>query len=86
MIEQTITIGGEQLVYLCLLLRLSVLAHHSRSEYDLPQMQLVVTDTNCWQITVSTDKEHYAFLYSDLYADIDQFAKWGIKLNVVEAE
>ena len=86
MIEQTITVGGEQLVYLCLLLRLAVLAHHSRSEYDLPQMQLVITDRNCWQITVSTDKEHYAFLYSDLHDDIDQFAKWGIKLSVIEAE
>lgn len=86
MIEQTITVGGEQLVYLCLLLRLAVLAHHSRSEYDLPQMQLVITDPNCWQITVSTDKEHYAFLYSDLHDDIDQFAKWGIKLSVIEAE
>lgn len=86
MIEQTITVGGEQLVYLCLLLRLAVLAHHSRSEYDLPQMQLVITDTNCWQITVSTDKEHYAFLYADLQDDIDQFAKWGIKLSVIEAE
>lgn len=86
MIEQAITVGGEQLVYLCLLLRLAVLAHHSRSEYDLPQMQLVIIDTNCWQITVSTDKEHYAFLYSDLQDDIDQFAKWGIKLSVIEAE
>ena len=86
MIEQTLITGGEQLVYLCLLLRLAVLAHHSRSEHDLPQMQLMVTDTNCWQLTVSTDKEHYAFLYSDLYTDIDQFAKWGIKLSVIEAE
>ena len=86
MIEQTITVGGEQLVYLCLLLRLAVLAHHSRSEYDLPQMQLVVTGKNCWQITVSTDKEHYAFLYSDLHDDIEQFAKWGITLSVIEAE
>ena len=84
-LEQTCTIGGDQLVYLCLLLRLAVLAHHSRSEYDLPLMQLVVTDTNHWQITVSTDKKHYAFLYSDLYTDIEQFAKWGVKLTVIEA-
>jgi exopolyphosphatase/guanosine-5'-triphosphate,3'-diphosphate pyrophosphatase len=85
MLEKTCLIGGNQLVYLCLLLRLAVLAHHSRSEYDLPQMQLIVTDTNCWQITVSTDKKHYAFLYSDLCAEIEQFAKWGVKLNVIES-
>lgn len=86
MLEQTCLIGGEQLVYLCLLLRLAVLAHHSRSEHELPDMRLVVTATHCWQITVSTDKKHYAFLLLDLYAEVDQFAKWGIKLTVIEAE
>jgi exopolyphosphatase/guanosine-5'-triphosphate,3'-diphosphate pyrophosphatase len=86
MLEQACLIGGEQLVYLCLLLRLAVLAHHSRSEHELPDMRLVVTATNCWQITVSTDKKHYAFLLLDLYTEVDQFAKWGIKLTVIEAE
>ncbi len=86
MLEQICLIGGNQLIYLCLLLRLAVLAHHSRSEYELPDMHLVVTDTNCWQITVSTDKKHYAFLFSDLEAEIEQFAKWGIKLTVIEAQ
>ena len=86
MAEQACHIGGHQLVYLCLLLRLAVLAHHSRSEYELPQMQLVVTDTDCWQITVSTDKQHYAFLYSDLDAEIEQFAKWGVTLSVIETK
>ncbi|MGM8899558.1 MULTISPECIES: exopolyphosphatase [unclassified Psychrobacter] len=85
MLEQTCNIGGDDLVYLCLLLRLAVLAHRSRSEYDLPDMRLVITDTNCWQLTVSTDKKHYAFLFSDLYVEIEQFAKWGIKLSVIEA-
>lgn len=84
-LEQTCLLGGDQLVFLCLLLRLAVLAHHSRSEHELPLMKLAVIDTNHWQITVSTDKKHYAFLYSDLYADIEQFAKWGMKLTVVEA-
>ncbi len=83
-LEQTCKLGGDQLVYLCLLLRLAVLAHHSRSEYDLPLMKLDIIDTNHWKITVSTDKKHYAFLYSDLYADIEQFAKWGVKLTVIE--
>ena len=84
MLEQTCQLGGEQLLYLCLLLRLAVSAHHSRSEYELPLMELVILDDTHWQITVSTDKKHYAFLYSDLYADIEQFAKWGIELSVIE--
>lgn len=86
LLEQTCQLGGDQLVYLCLLLRLAVLAHHSRSEHELPDMRLVVTDTNCWEITVSTDKKHYAFLYVDLCAEIEQFAKWGVTLTVIEAE
>ena len=85
-LEQTYMLGGDPLVYLSLLLRLAVLAHHSRSEYELPLMKLVIIDTNDWQVTVSTDKKHYAFLYSDLYTDIEQFAKWGIKLSVIEAQ
>ncbi len=84
--EQVGSIGGHQLISLCLLLRLAVLAHHSRSEYKLPKMQLTVTDTHCWQITISTDKQHYAFLCSDLCAESEQFAKWGIQLTVIETE
>ncbi|WP_201587668.1 exopolyphosphatase [Psychrobacter jeotgali] len=83
-LEQVCHIGGNQLVYLCLLLRLAVLAHHSRSEYELPLLQLEITDSHCWQITAATDKEHYAFLLTDLQAEIEQFAKWNIKLSVVE--
>lgn len=85
MLEQTCTIGGDQLVYLCLLLRLAVLAHHSRSDYELPELQLTVVDDNCWQITVTNSSEHYAFLLPDLHTEVDQFAKWGVKLSVVEA-
>lgn len=83
MLAQACLVGDEQLIYLCLLLRLAVLAHHSRSEYDLPDMQLVISDNNRWQITVSTDKLHYAFLFSDLEAEVEQFAKWGVKLVVL---
>ena len=84
MLEQTCNIGGDQLVYLCLLLRLAVLAHHSRSEYELPALELTVMDENRWQITVGDSSEHYAFLLSDLHTEIEQFAKWGVKLSVVE--
>ncbi len=85
MLEQACNIGGDQMVYLCLLLRLAVLVHHSRSEYNAPAMQLTVIATNCWQIKVNADNEHYAFLLADLYAEVEQFAKWGMKLSVIEA-
>ena len=84
MLEQTCLIGGEQLLYLCLLLRLAVLTHHSRSEYDAPSMQLRVTASHCWELTVDAENHHYAFLVSDLMAQIEQFAKWGITLSVIE--
>ncbi|GAF61171.1 LOW QUALITY PROTEIN: exopolyphosphatase [Psychrobacter sp. JCM 18903] len=84
MLEQTCTIGGNQLVYLCLLLRLAVLAHHSRSDHELPELQLQAMDDHCWQITVADSSEHYAFLLPDLHTEIEQFAKWGVTLSVVE--
>ena len=85
MLEQTWVIGGDQLVYLCLLLRLAVLAHHSRSEYELPALELKVIDDNRWQVTVGESSEHYAFLLSDLHTEVEQFSKWGVKLSVIEA-
>ena len=86
MLEQTHLIGGDQLVYLCLLLRLAVLTHHSRSEYSAPTLQLNITDTNSWQLTVVKHSEHYAFLLQDLYAAVEQFAKWGVKLSIIPAQ
>ena len=86
MLEQTCQIGGDQLVYLCLLLRLAVLAHHSRSDYALPELELKVVAENSWQITLADSSEHYAFLLADLRTEIDQFAKWGVQLSVIEAQ
>ena len=86
MFEQTCQIGGNPLVYLCLLLRLAVLAHHSRSDYKLPELELKVISDREWQITVADSSEHYAFLLADLRTEIDQFAKWGVQLSVVEAQ
>ncbi|MDN5619982.1 MAG: exopolyphosphatase [Psychrobacter sp.] len=86
MFEQTCQIGGNSLVYLCLLLRLAVLAHHSRSDYKLPELELKVISDSEWQITVADSSEHYAFLLADLRTEIDQFAKWGVQLSVVEAQ
>ena len=41
-------------------------------------------DDHCWQITVADSSEHYAFLLPDLHTEIEQFAKWGVTLSVVE--
>ena len=46
--------------------------------------QLKIMDKNSWQITVTDNSEHYAFLLSDLHTEIEQFAKWDITLNVIE--
>jgi len=62
------------------------LAHHSRSDHKLPDLALKVTSDSEWQITVTDSSEHYAFLLADLRTEIDQFAKWGIQLSVIEAE
>lgn len=84
MLEQTHHIGGDQLVYLCLLLRLAVLAHHSRSDCALPELTLEVMDDGGWQIAVADSSEHYAFLVADLRTEVDQFSRWGMNLSVVE--
>ena len=86
MLEQTLNIGGDQLVYLCLLLRLAVLAHHSRSDQELPELQLEIIEDNCWQITVANDSEHYAFFCCLTFIlKLINFAKWGVKLSIVAA-
>ena len=84
-LEQACSVGGDSLVYLCLLLRLAVLTHHSRSEYIPPIMNIEVINSNEWQITVTNDNEHYTSLLTDLQAETEQFSKWGIKLSIVEA-
>lgn len=84
-LEQTCQIGGDQLVYLCLLLRIAVLTHHSRSAHRAPTLQLKITDTTHWQIRVTNPNEHYAFLVADLKEEVEAFAKWGIKLSIIEA-
>lgn len=86
MLEQTCQVGGNQLLYLCLLLRLAVLTHHSRSEYEPPIMTLDIIDTNNWQLTIEPNNEHYIYLLPNLYAEVDQFAKWGVSLTVIGRE
>ena len=76
-------IGGLSLVYLCLLLRLAVLAHHSRSDSERPVINLELADEQHWRITIDADSEDYPLLLSDLNDEVEQFAKWHIQLEVV---
>ncbi len=80
--EQAKMIGGDSLVYLCLLLRLAILLHHSRSDHEQARMTLVVKDDTHWQVSVNVDSEDYPLLMSDLNDEVEQFAKWNVALSV----
>lgn len=80
--EQAKMIGGDNLVYLCLLLRLAVLVHHSRSDHNGANIQLSVTDDERWRVQVAADGEHVPLLLSDLADEKDQFDKWDVKLVI----
>ena len=82
-LEQVQMIGGNNLIYLCLLLRLAVLAHHSRSEY-VPNMTISVIDEAHWQVTVpaDADDEVNQLLISELQDDVEEFERWGMNLAV----
>lgn len=81
--EQAKQAGGESLIYLCLLLRLAVLAHHSRSDFERPILNLAIIDKHHWQITIDADSEDYPLLLSDLKDEVNQFAKWNIELEMI---
>ena len=81
--EQTLIVAGESLVYLCLLLRLAVLVHHNRSDYNEGFMRLEIKSPSNWVVHITADDEDYPLLVSDLIEDTEQFEKWGVILEVV---
>ena len=72
-------VGGDTLVAMCLLLRLGVLAHQSRSRHSAPITLAIKGDT--WKVEVGSGN-HQALLVHQLLADVNQFAKWNIRLVV----
>lgn len=76
-------VGGKGLVFLCLLLRLATIAHHSRSRHSAT-IDLQVTD-KVWQVTVGVGN-HRSLIIHELLTDVPQFAKWGVSLVVVDNE
>jgi len=55
-------VGGNKLVYLCLLLRLAVLLNHSRSDQMLPAIELTVGNAQQWQLSVSGNAAQWPLL------------------------
>jgi exopolyphosphatase/guanosine-5'-triphosphate,3'-diphosphate pyrophosphatase len=81
--ELLLKTGGHGLVYLCLLLRLAVLLHHSRSDQHLPKLQLSISEPTVWQLVVSEPAQSNLLFLADLQEEQQQFAHWGIGLQVL---
>lgn len=76
-------LGGRKLAYLCLILRLAVIANQSRTIKSAPiYLSILDKNKNHWQITLG-EGLHKELMISQLTEDIAQFAKWGVKLSVV---
>jgi len=75
-------VGGNKLVYLCLLLRLAVLLNHSRSDEMLPAIELTIENEQQWQLSVSGDAKQWPLLVADLHDEQVQFKHWDIELNI----
>ncbi|WP_297425050.1 exopolyphosphatase [uncultured Acinetobacter sp.] len=75
-------IGGQRLMYLCLLLRLAVLLNHSRSDEMLPAIELKVINAQQWQLSVSGDAKQWPLLVAELHDEQVQFKHWDIELNI----
>ncbi len=75
-------VGGQKLLYLCLLLRLAVLLNHSRSDQMLPAIELSVINAQQWQLSVSGDAKQWPLLVADLHDEQVQFKHWDIELNI----
>lgn len=74
--------GGVRLQSLCLLLRLAVLLHHSRSDQQLPAVQLCTQSEQEWVLTVSGCAADWPLLVSDLQDETQQWSNWSVQLQV----
>lgn len=81
--EQVLKSGGLPLLHLCLLLRLAVLLHHSRSDQQVPEVQLSVKDSHTWQLGINDHGQANLLFLTDLQEEQQQFAHWGIHLEIL---
>ncbi len=72
---------NKRMINLCLLLRLAVLAHQSRSRHSA-SIKLKVDD-NKWKVSVASGN-HRSLIIHQLQDEVGQFAKWGVDLVVAE--
>ena len=79
-------VGGDNLVYLTLILRLAVLVHHSRSKHDTLPIELSAKDNQTWQVTVNLADDNASLVLSDLQDEVDIWQKWGMNLSVTTNE
>lgn len=79
---QVMRSGGLRLQALCLLLRLSVLLHHNRSDQHLPQVQLTTSGADHWQLMVAGTVTDWPLLVADLQDETQQWAHWSVRLRV----
>ena len=75
-------IGGRKLATLALLLRIAVVANHSRTELGKQQLKLDITSDQHWHIQVQIDKPEHQACVIDISDEATWFAKWGIGLSV----
>lgn len=75
-------VGGDNLVYLTLILRLAVLVHHSRSKHDTLPIELSAKDNYTWQVAVNLADDNASLVLSDLQDEVDIWQKWGMDLVI----
>ena len=80
--NDVLKVGGQKLLYLCLLLRLAVLLNHSRSDQTLPTLSIRVLDDSFWQLHVVGDAQQWPLLVADLHDEQQQFKHWDVTLNI----
>lgn len=79
---QVMRSGGLRLQALCLLLRLAVLLHHSRSDQQLPPVQLSTSGADQWQLKITGTATDWPLLVADLQDETQQWANWSVQLRV----
>lgn len=79
---QLIRSGSLSLLYVCVILRLAVLLHHSRSRQPLPTLQLT-SDAITFNLNFPPDwLAAHPLTAADLQEEADYLDTWGICLNV----
>jgi exopolyphosphatase/guanosine-5'-triphosphate,3'-diphosphate pyrophosphatase len=79
---QVMRSGGLRLQSLCLLLRLAVLLHHSRSDQQLPTVQLSAPSVDQWQLVIAGTAADWPLLVADLQEETQQWENWSVQLRV----